>query len=415
MTAFFHHRSLVALRLMPQLREHVLAEGLDEPPLLLADVVQVDRRRSRARRARAARRRAARGRRRSAPVRACPPGRTCVAAWSNCSTVARSQHSGGRTRWCATARARSAAPPPRRAPRTRCTCSAIVLPSPPLSRKAATTRSSCSRGWWIVTSPSAQPPTQRGGLGAHGGADQRRRLGRQRPEACAVDAHEAVVVDHLAGEQRAHHVDALPQAGVARALVGPGVAGDVLVRELAGAERHPEPAREHLGQRGRRLGDHRRVVALPGRVDDAERQRGRLHAAPQPGPREAGLALPLAPGGEVVGAHRALEAGRLGLAHRLEQLARRDLLVGGVEPDRGHAAVVPARRSRLARRLRPSAARAPPRTRTAAGARSRSRTRAPPGSPGPEIRSRPPSTSAVNGFTVRDRVHPAATSRSSGT
>jgi hypothetical protein len=105
-----------------------------------------------------------------------------------------------------------------------------------------------------------------------GRSEEGRGFLRQRPDPRPVHVHEALVADLLTPVQRPDHVDALAQTGVAHVLAGPPVAGDVLVGRLARAERHPEPPREHRGQRGRGLGDDRRVVALAGRVDHAERQ-----------------------------------------------------------------------------------------------------------------------------------------------
>jgi uncharacterized protein (DUF1330 family) len=92
------------------------------------------------------------------------------------------------------------------------------------------------------------------------------------------------VVDDLAGEQRTDDVDALAQPRVADPLVRPWPAGDVLVRVLAGAERDLQAPRVQLAQRRRGLRDDRRVVALPGRGDDAVRQRGRLQRRAEPRP-----------------------------------------------------------------------------------------------------------------------------------
>ena len=95
-------------------------------------------------------------------------------------------------------------------------------------------------------------------------------------------------------------------------------------------------SREHLGERRRGLGDDRRVVALPGRVDDAERQRRRGHRRAEPRPGEPGLPLPRAPRREVVRRHRRVEPGLLGAADGGEQLAGGDLLVRGVPADDRH-------------------------------------------------------------------------------
>src|SRR5690606_9817266 len=127
------------------------------------------------------------------------------------------------------------------------------------------------------------------------------------------------------------------QPCVAGGLVGPRLARDVLVDVLAAAERGPEPAGEELADGCDRLRDDRRMRALPGRRDDAERQPrgGERGAEPTPGvPR---VALALAPGGEVVGAHGGVEADLLGVLYRGQQFRWRALLVRGVEADDGHA------------------------------------------------------------------------------
>ena len=94
------------------------------------------------------------------------------------------------------------------------------------------------------------------------------------------------------------------QAGVAHRLVRPASTGDVLVRRLARAEGDPQPAGVHLQQRRHGLGDDRRVVALAGRGDDAERQVRRRQRGSQPRPGEPGVALTAAPRSEVVRRHR---------------------------------------------------------------------------------------------------------------
>ena len=124
-------------------------------------------------------------------------------------------------------------------------------------------------------------------------------------------------------------------------LARPAGAGDVLVAGLAGAQRRPEPAGIHRAQGADGLGDDRRVVALAGRVDDAERQRGGLQRGAEPRPGEPGVALPLAPRREVVRGHRGVEAGLLGALHRGQQGAGMDLLVRGMETKGGHARPVP--------------------------------------------------------------------------
>ena len=176
------------------------------------------------------------------------------------------------------------------------------------------------------------------GLLAHRRAQQRRRYRRQRPQPRAVDHHVPVVRDLLAAEERAHDVHALAQARRAVLLRRPALAGDVLVGRLAGAQRDPQAFGEHLAQRRRGLGDDRRVIALPGRVDHPERQRGLGQRGAEEGPGEAGLALPHAPRREVIGRHAGGEAGLLRAPDGAQQLARWDLLVRAVQGDTRHEA-----------------------------------------------------------------------------
>ena len=145
------------------------------------------------------------------------------------------------------------------------------------------------------------------------------------------------MADLLARQQAADDVDALDEALVAHLLARPRLAGDPLVGGLARSERRPEPTREHLRERRDGLGDDRGVVALPGGVDDAERQAGGGQRGAEEGPREAGLPLPRAPRAEVVRGHGGGEAGLLGLLDVAEQLSRVDLLVRTVESDDRHA------------------------------------------------------------------------------
>ena len=94
---------------------------------------------------------------------------------------------------------------------------------------------------------------------------------------------------------------------------------------------------EHLAQRGDRLGDDRGVVALPGRVDDPEGQRG----AWQGGARASDQAKPDSPWrslqgekwSEDIAASKPASSAALDVG---QQAARRDLLVGAVEADERH-------------------------------------------------------------------------------
>ena len=181
--------------------------------------------------------------------------------------------------------------------------------------------------------PAADPA---GGLDADRRPDQRRWGQRAGPDPGPVDGDQALVADLLAGQQGPDHVHALAEPSVAELLPRPALAGDVLVGRFAGAESDPEPALVHRFEGGDGLGDDRRVVSLAGSVDHPERQAGRLHRRPQPGPGERRVALPRAPGAEVVGAHRRGETGLLGSAYGLQEDRRMDLLVRGMESDNGH-------------------------------------------------------------------------------
>src|SRR5215204_883764 len=165
------------------------------------------------------------------------------------------------------------------------------------------------------------------GLCTYGCADQARRLRGQRPEARSVDTYEALVVDDLAGEEGAHDVHALAQPCVPLRLRGPALTGDVLVGRLARAERHPQPARKQLAQRGRGLRHDGGVVALTWRVHHTEWQLCRLKRRTQERPGEAGFALTRAPGREVIRGHGGAKPGSLGFPHVRQQAARRNLLV----------------------------------------------------------------------------------------
>ena len=273
----------------------------------------------------------------------------------------------------------------------RCTWTATGLPSPPCSRKAASIRCRCSRGWLIVISPSAHSPANAAvstdtAVASSGGGSAGRVQSLARSTVTSPSWSTTSPANSAPDD-----VDALAQPGVADGLARPRLARDVLVGELARAERDLQPAREQLRERGGRLGDDRRVVALARGVHDAERHRGRLHRGAEPRPREARLALALAPRGEVVGGPRPLEAGGLRVAHRREQRARRrSARATRGSRSRARSVRTPAARWPI-RRARRGAARARPRPRTAAGVPRRSRTRPRPRSSGPRSgRARPP-------------------------
>ena len=237
MTAFFHHRSLVALRPHSAGRTWSPKASMNAP-LLLADVVQVDGVEPELGELGDPGRVPRRGRRRSARARACPPGRTWVAAMSNCLDGREVPGQRGREDVGPPLVVGDRAAPPRRwRPRRGAPGPRPACPRRRARGRPPSIRSRCSRGWLIVISPSAHSPAKRRRLDRHRRRQQRRRLGGKGPQPGPVDRDEPVVVDHLAGEQRPDDVDALAQPGVADRLARPRLARDVLVGELAGAER----------------------------------------------------------------------------------------------------------------------------------------------------------------------------------
>ena len=103
----------------------------------------------------------------------------------------------------------------------------------------------------------------------------------------------------------------------------PGVAEDVLVERLAGADAEDEPALVQHRAGGGGLGDDRRVDAH-GRAGDrrGHRQPGHLAQRADHGPDERALALGVGPRMEVVGDPQGVEAGVLGELRLLDQLGR---------------------------------------------------------------------------------------------
>ncbi len=120
--------------------------------------------------------------------------------------------------------------------------------------------------------------------------------------------------------------------------LGPHAADDVLVERLARPEAQVEPAGIHRPDRGRRVGDHRGVVAKAG----AGHRGTELEARPLPErakerPGERALALLRRPRMEVLADHEAgLEAGALSLGAPVEQLGGMELLEHGRIADRRH-------------------------------------------------------------------------------
>ena len=175
--------------------------------------------------------------------------------------------------------------------------------------------------------PAAEP-TRR--LRRHRRAHQPGRHVRAGPDLGVRAGHQAAMRHGFAGQQPAHDLGALAQTGVAGRLVGPVLAGDVLVEELAAAERDPgEAAGKHLPEGADRLGQDRRVVApAAGHADGAEGEpRSARQGGAEPGPGEAGLPLRLRPGMRVIRGKSAIEPGGFGLLDEAQQVRRRELFL----------------------------------------------------------------------------------------
>jgi hypothetical protein len=149
----------------------------------------------------------------------------------------------------------------------------------------------------------------------------------------------AVVLDDLAAEQLADDLDRLEHHGAADADLRPLAADDVLVQRLPGAETQPETAGVHGAQGGRRVGDHRRVVAEAGAGDGrAERQRRALAQRAHEAPREGSLSLLRGPWMEVLAdLESRREPGSLGLLSPVEQVGGMELLEHAGVADLRHA------------------------------------------------------------------------------
>ena len=159
---------------------------------------------------------------RRAPSPRTSSGRTCVAASSNClGRLEVPAQRRRRRRSCATGRARSRSASSSVGAHDTCTCSdaACRRRRPRGTRRASA--AAARRGALTVASPSAHSPPQRAVSSLTAAPSSGGGVGRQRPQPRAVDVDEPVVRDLLAGEQRAHHVDALAQPRVAHGLRRP--------------------------------------------------------------------------------------------------------------------------------------------------------------------------------------------------
>ena len=154
----------------------------------------------------------------------------------------------------------------------------------------------------------------------------------------------AVVLDDLAAEELADDLDGLEHHRAADPDLRPLAADDVLVQRLAGAKAQPEAARVHGAQRGRRVGDHGRVVA-EARAGHRGAEGSDVRCPSAPMKLQAKAAWPCC------GVHGwkcsltwkpALEAGRFRLRAQLEQLGGVELLEHAGVTDLRHAHSVPS-------------------------------------------------------------------------
>ncbi len=156
----------------------------------------------------------------------------------------------------------------------------------------------------------------------------RRRLVGQVVDARVLDGVVRPVVAALAAlPQRADDLDGLLEHLQAHVGLGPAVAEDVLVERLAAAHAEVEAPVEQHGARGGGLGDDRRVDAHR-RAGDARRDRQRrgLRERADDRPHEGAVALLVVPRVVVVGDPQRVEAGRLGAAGLVDEVAGRELL-----------------------------------------------------------------------------------------
>ena len=160
----------------------------------------------------------------------------------------------------------------------------------------------------------------------------------------------ALEADALALPQRAHQPHRLAQPAEALLELRPLDAGDGdLVHRLAGPDPEHHAAREQAAHRRERLGDHGGLVAEGGGEHAGAEQDalGALADRAHPRERERRVAALVAPRLVVVGHDDAVEAALLGGHAELDELARAELLGGGLVADaKGHD-----RESRVRRRM----------------------------------------------------------------
>lgn len=142
------------------------------------------------------------------------------------------------------------------------------------------------------------------------------------PQAGPVHPHSGLLRDLLTGEQPANHAHGLLQMPHPLFLGRPRLARDVLVHRLTAAQCGPDPTGEHLRERPQLVREDDRVVTGAGDSQGADGELGPREGRSEPGPGVAGVALPTAPGREVVGAHRHREASLFSVLDVGQQLAR---------------------------------------------------------------------------------------------
>src|SRR5690606_11492570 len=134
-----------------------------------------------------------------------------------------------------------------------------------------------------------------------------------------------------------HEVDRLPQAREALLELGPLAAppGGDLVERVPRADAEEDAPRVQQPHGGERLRDDGRVVAEGGRHDARadEHVGGALPHGRHPGEGERRVTALVAPWLEVVGGGHRLEAVPLGGDGELDEVARRELLGGGLVPE----------------------------------------------------------------------------------
>ena len=141
----------------------------------------------------------------------------------------------------------------------------------------------------------------------------------------------------LVGPEKADQLDRLAEASKTLAVVRPLHAERALVEVLAGADPEDHPSWKEHPQGAKGLRDYRRVVAKCRRYDRrAERDaRSALARGCEPRQRERRMAVGVAPRLEMVAHENRIESIGFGRDCEIQQLARSELLGGGLvtEPE----------------------------------------------------------------------------------